>query len=356
MQDLFELTPELLLEQSQEMENLCSAYERLFSDISSDLQGMNGSWSDFLANNFSGKIDSAQKAFAGTLTMLRNSAESTRLVAEATQEMDASWASKIGGTAAASQNAGIAAHIPESGAFPQSKTIDVSAYCDNVTDTEYAALCMLWQKSVEKARAQDADPLALFMKELEKTDYFPESDPIKHLAANQALVVDSISGFSALTILDGDTAVVVFAGTDMKDIPDYIADAQIVLGEASMQSLQANALVGSLSTKYSNIIVTGHSLGGYLATSAALNNGAVSKCIAFDAPGRADALLQNALNHSQTSKVVNYNAEGSGISWVHSHVGEVKDPVPVEENFLNHGIKEICDALGGKEKIANTWN
>ena len=41
MQDLFELTPELLLEQSQEMASLRSAYENLFGDIASDLNNMN---------------------------------------------------------------------------------------------------------------------------------------------------------------------------------------------------------------------------------------------------------------------------------------------------------------------------
>lgn len=95
MQDLFELTPELLLEQSQEMFSLCSAYENLFSNISSDLNGINGSWSDLLSNNFSGKIGSAQKAFSGALSMLQNSANSARSVAETAQEMDTAWASKI---------------------------------------------------------------------------------------------------------------------------------------------------------------------------------------------------------------------------------------------------------------------
>lgn len=97
MQDLFELTPELLLDQSQEMFSLCSAYENLFSNISSDLNGINGSWSDLLSNNFSGKIGSAQKTFSGALAMLRNSANSTQAVAETAQEMDTAWASKIGG-------------------------------------------------------------------------------------------------------------------------------------------------------------------------------------------------------------------------------------------------------------------
>lgn len=98
MQDLFELTPELLLEQSQELFSLCSAYENLFSNISTDLNGINSSWSDLLSNNFSGKIGSAQKAFTGALSMLQNSANSARSVAETAQEMDTAWASKIGGT------------------------------------------------------------------------------------------------------------------------------------------------------------------------------------------------------------------------------------------------------------------
>ena len=98
MQDLFELTPELLLEQSQEMFSLCSAYENLFGSISSDLNGINGSWSDLLSNNFAGKIGSAQKTFSGALTMFHNSASSVRSVAETAQEMDTAWASKIGGS------------------------------------------------------------------------------------------------------------------------------------------------------------------------------------------------------------------------------------------------------------------
>lgn len=98
MQDQFELTPELLLEQSQQMTALCGEFENLFSNISSDLNGINGSWSDLLSNNFSGKIGSAQKTFSGALAMLRNSASGTRAVAEAAREMDELWASKISGT------------------------------------------------------------------------------------------------------------------------------------------------------------------------------------------------------------------------------------------------------------------
>ena len=97
MQDIFELTPELLMEQSQEMLRLRSDYENLFANISSDLRGMNNSWSDLLSNNFSAKISSTQRAFSGALAMLQNSATSARLVAEAARELDTTWASKISG-------------------------------------------------------------------------------------------------------------------------------------------------------------------------------------------------------------------------------------------------------------------
>ena len=98
MQDQFELTPELLLAQSQQMTALCGEFENLFSNISSDLNGINGSWSDLLSHNFSAKIGSAQKAFSGALGMLRNSANSTRMVAETAQQMDVAWATRISGS------------------------------------------------------------------------------------------------------------------------------------------------------------------------------------------------------------------------------------------------------------------
>ncbi len=98
MSDLFELNPELLLEQSQEMMNLHASYESLFSNITSDLQGVNSSWSDLLSNNFSGKISSAQKSFVGALKMLQNSANKSNYVAETALQFDAAWATRFSGS------------------------------------------------------------------------------------------------------------------------------------------------------------------------------------------------------------------------------------------------------------------
>lgn len=97
MSELFELNPELLLEQSQEMASLKAAYESLFNNMSADLQGINSSWSDLLSNNFTGKIASAQKSFVGALNMLQNSASKASLVANAALEMDSAMATKLSG-------------------------------------------------------------------------------------------------------------------------------------------------------------------------------------------------------------------------------------------------------------------
>ena len=56
-----QLTPAQLLAQSQEMLSLQKDYESLFQETSTLLNQINGNWSANLANNFLGKITSAQK-------------------------------------------------------------------------------------------------------------------------------------------------------------------------------------------------------------------------------------------------------------------------------------------------------
>ena len=60
-----QLTPEELLVQSQEMLSLCQEFEALFQKNESLLKLVNQNWSTNLANNFAGKIGSAQKANSG---------------------------------------------------------------------------------------------------------------------------------------------------------------------------------------------------------------------------------------------------------------------------------------------------
>ena len=97
MAELLDLNTELLLQQGQEMMSLRAAYENLFQHVSADLNGMNGSWSELLSHNFAGKINGAQRSFMGALGMMDKSARSAMSVAEAMQELDTQWGSRIGG-------------------------------------------------------------------------------------------------------------------------------------------------------------------------------------------------------------------------------------------------------------------
>ena len=358
MQDIIELTPELLLEQSQEMQSLCAAYENLFANISSDLNGINESWSDLLANNFSGKIGSVQKTFSGTLTMLGNVANGTRNVAETLQGTDTEWASKISGALNAvvsSSSAG--AETAQS--VSQTSPVNVAGYCEKVTHTEYAKLCQLWQEA-DRACDKSADTTLAGTYAALLRNNLPENDPLHNISEEQIQVTRYPSGFSAAVIGNGDQALVIFAGTDFSKANDILADAALVAGIESDQEKEAKALVESLSREYSDIVVTGHSLGGYLATAATLDNDAVSECVAFDPPGRKDRDEHLLFNIKQYSKVTTYKAVGSPVSSYVAGNRGIGKVVPVfvstEDNVANHLVGQIGDALGGEEKIRETWD
>lgn len=97
MKDYLELTPELLVQQSQEMMTLKAQYEILFENLLKDLQGMNASWSPNLSHNFAGKISSAQKGFAGVAKMLENGSYAAILAANNLGGADANIGKFISG-------------------------------------------------------------------------------------------------------------------------------------------------------------------------------------------------------------------------------------------------------------------
>ena len=82
--------------------------------------------------------------------------------------------------------------------------------------------------------------------------------------------------------------------------------------------------------------------------------------MAFDPPGRKDRDEHLLFNNKQYSKVTTYKAVGSPVSSYVAGNREIGKVVPVfvsmENNLGNHGIKQICDALGGEEKIRETWD
>lgn len=80
------LTPEVLPAQSTEMASIQSEFESLFSQVTSSLNNLNGSWSEALAGNFSGKISAAQKSFSAVAEMMANGATAARVSANTFSE------------------------------------------------------------------------------------------------------------------------------------------------------------------------------------------------------------------------------------------------------------------------------
>ena len=88
--DIISLTPDLLLGQAQEMKNLQQRYVQLFQQMDNDLREINGSWSEYLANSFEGKIRSAQQGFQNIGQMLANGAAAANIGVERMVSKDTS--------------------------------------------------------------------------------------------------------------------------------------------------------------------------------------------------------------------------------------------------------------------------
>ena len=84
------LTPETLLAQGTEMENLTSEFESLFSQITNTLNDTNSNWSENLARNFSGKIGSAQQSFRAITEFLKSGSQAARNSAQTFSSIDVS--------------------------------------------------------------------------------------------------------------------------------------------------------------------------------------------------------------------------------------------------------------------------
>lgn len=246
--------------------------------------------------------------------------------------------------------------------------VDIEKYSNVASHAEYAKLCSIANKMFDSEHPSKHDFINAINPTIKSDEnYFSDKDPIKHIKADQVKVIDYGSGFGAVVIEDGESAMVIFAATNIgadnfwDKIADLGTDVSLALLPKNIQEKQALDLVSDLSEKYNNIVVTGHSLGGYLATSVALKNEAVSKCVTFDPPGRNyydTVACDGEFDSDRTSVITSYEADGSVISSVGYEVGNVQK---IEVNgkgelFGKHNIDYICESLGGKEAIHNSWN
>lgn len=248
-----------------------------------------------------------------------------------------------------------------------------------VTPVEYALLCSYCNTAASEG--SEAEMAEAFWEKLQE---LPENHPLKRLTAERKRndVISAVrngNGMEAIVIrLDSDNAIVLFAGTD--SVADGLTDAGILadgsLGVAGKmmnmssklsiggllyedQFESANKLIRELSKTYSNISVSGHSLGGHLAADVTLNNSSISECVTFDPPGRGDTWMRTTFDPGdRVSKITNYVADGSVVSAVGDQIGRVEH-LSVESNwagpFPNHGIDQMKDALGGDSAIEQFW-
>ena len=92
-----QLTPQELLSQSQEMLSLQKEFETLFGQSQTLLNQVNDNWSANLANNFSGKLLSAQKGFRQITSMLEAGGNLAAESAKSYESVDALLAKQISG-------------------------------------------------------------------------------------------------------------------------------------------------------------------------------------------------------------------------------------------------------------------
>ena len=97
MASKIQLTPAELLAQSQEMLALQKEFEDLFKNTGTILGQVNSNWSEVLANNFMGKLQSAQKAFSQITSMLGQGGNLAATSAHTFESMDDLLAKNVAG-------------------------------------------------------------------------------------------------------------------------------------------------------------------------------------------------------------------------------------------------------------------
>ncbi|WP_197076263.1 Mbeg1-like protein [Grimontia sp. AD028] len=136
---------------------------------------------------------------------------------------------------------------------------------------------------------------------------------------------DSSTGFHAAVYTSGSNAVIAFRGSEL-GTSDWVNNGIMAAGEVPPQYRLAISESARLASQYSsyNIHYTGHSLGGGLATVAAIRTG--KPATVFDASGIGNAVLseiQQSMANAGVSaaswstnagRITNYNLEGEFVS------------------------------------------
>lgn len=153
------------------------------------------------------------------------------------------------------------------------------------------------------------------------------------------------TGFQAAIYSDGNGRyVLAFAGTDPKSVPDWLANGGQGLGFETAQYRDAMALAQSAADSGAfgdNLVITGHSLGGGLASAASLATG--NTAVTFNAAGLSDETIRSlgftpngAREVAADGQVRRYNVENDVLTGA------------------QQGLSPLPDAIGHELRLENT--
>ncbi|MER7070418.1 WXG100 family type VII secretion target [Terrabacter sp. NPDC000476] len=158
--------------------------------------------------------------------------------------------------------------------------------------------------------------------------------------------LDGPGGFAANIYKDADgDYVLAFAGTDPSSIDDWAANAQQGVGGLSSQHVQAIALAQHLATAVGsdNMVLTGHSLGGGLASTASVATDVPA--VTFNAAGVhpntvvAAAVVGHQPPGITPDQVRNYHVRGEVLTTLQNPLGSFTDHVPgLGDNVLPNAL------------------
>ena len=155
-----------------------------------------------------------------------------------------------------------------------------------------------------------------------------------------ASLSDAASGFQAGIYSDNQQYVLSFAGTN--DIQDWLSNIRQATGYEDVQYNQAVALGKTAKMAFGDaLVITGHSLGGGLATTAALASGTFA--VTFNAAGVSDHTLNRlGMNPSQARQL----AESGGVRRYSEQFDLLTE--------TQESTSLIPDAIGHKITLANS--
>lgn len=187
------------------------------------------------------------------------------------------------------------------------------------------------------------------------------------IAIDPKMLEDSTSGFRASIYQNGEGQyVVAYAGTDPSEMPDIASDAQQAFGLQDTQYNMAINLAKKAEVAFGegNVVYTGHSLGGGLASTAALSVGATA--VTFNSAGPSnDTLRDLGFSPNQirselenSGQVRHYIVDGDPLNLAQKDIpalplpliGVISPPDPVGHPLrieLPDGMKPVIDSHGG---------